>query len=46
MEILFNKCNKLEEIQQAAKLNPLLKTELKNLIKAIQNLMSILKGLY
>ena len=30
MEVLFNKCNKLEEIQQAAKLNPLLKVELKN----------------
>ena len=40
MEVLFNKCNKLEEIQQAAKLNPLLKMELKSSIKAIQDLLN------
>ena len=40
MEDLFNKCNKLKEIQQVAKSNALLETELKNSIKAIQDLLN------
>gem|GEM_PF-5387959 len=40
MENLFNKCNKLEEIRQAAKSNALLETELRNSIKAIQDLLN------
>ena len=40
MEILFDKCNKLEEIHQATKLNPQLEIELRNSIKAIQDLLN------
>ena len=40
MENLFNKYNKLEEIRQAAKSNTQLEMELRNSIKAIQDLLN------
>jgi hypothetical protein len=40
MEKLFDRCNKLEEIRQAAKSNAQLEIELKNSVKAIRDLLN------